>query len=120
MSATVLGKRITTPGASVDAMYDNDGQQWASVQAYLAAMDAKGAEIPLHKTILISTVGGVKEYWNPASARVFVEKNALLSEMTAQELEEGSSTEARGISAKVLADYVDNKIGDINTILENL
>ena len=77
MSATVLGKRITTPGASVDAMYDNDGLQWASVQAYLAAMDAKGAEIPLCKTILISTVEGVKEYWNPASARVFVEKNGV-------------------------------------------
>ncbi len=75
MSYTTLVKRIKTPGANPDVDYDNDGQEWVSVQAYLDYMDGEGAEIPLKKTLVITPQNGQRyEVWNPVSARTFVPK----------------------------------------------
>ena len=75
MSYTTLVKRIKTPGANPDVDYDNDGQEWVSVQAYLDHMDGEGAEIPLKKTLVITPQNGQRyEVWNPVSARTFVPK----------------------------------------------
>ena len=75
MSYTTLVKRIKTPGASPDVDYDNDGQEWVSVQAYLDYMDGEGAEIPLKKTLVITPQNGQRhEVWNPVSTRTFVPK----------------------------------------------
>lgn len=75
MSYTTLVKRIKTPGANPDVDYDNDGQEWVSVQAYLDYMDGEGAEIPLKKTLVITPQNGQRyEVWNPESARTFVPK----------------------------------------------
>ena len=73
MSSTVLNNTIITPGASIDGEYLNNGQPWASVQAYLDYKDNEFAIIPVPKTIFVAGHG---EMWNKGtqSERVFIDK----------------------------------------------
>lgn len=132
MSYTTLVKRIKTPGANPDVDYDNDGQEWESVQAYLDYMDGEGAEIPLKKTLVITPQNGQRcEVWNPVSARTFVPKvmehthsyDDLQDKPTipvAITIDANPTQDSNNAARSGSVYELQAQIGDINTILESV